>query len=97
MTEKQMLTMADFEALVDQAFEVRSVSPALLFSLVEVKPMGSGEREEGAFSVLWQGPPEPVLEQAIYRLYQAQLGEQDVFMVPVAQKAAGIQYEAVFT
>lgn len=97
MTDIRTLTIRNFEQLVDTAFEVRSMETALELSLVEVKPMGSGERDGGAFSLLWQGPPEPVLEQSIYTLFQAELGEQDFFLVPVAEKDAGIQYEAVFT
>ncbi len=97
MTDMTTLTLHDFESLLDKTFDVRSVSPEVRLSLVEVKSMGSGEREGGAFSVLWQGPDEPVLEQAIYKIYQPDLGEQDVFLVPVAEKQAGVQYEAVFT
>ncbi|MHA7777379.1 DUF6916 family protein [Roseibium sp. M-1] len=97
MTDMQMLTAQDFEKLVETSFEVRSVAAELQLSVVEVKRLGSGEREGGAFSVLWQGPSEPFLEQSIYRLYQEDLGEQEVFLVPVAEKDAGIQYEAVFT
>ena len=97
MTDLQTLTIQDFEKLVDTAFEVRSTVELLQLSLVEVKAMGSGEREGGAFSLLWQGPTKPVLEQSIYTLFQPELGEQDVFLVPVAEKEAGIQYEAIFT
>jgi len=97
MRNMQALTIKDFEKLVNTAFEVRSLPSELQLSLVEVRAMGSGEREGGAFSVLWQGPKEPVLEQSIYRLFQPEFGEQDVFLVPVAEKEAGVQYEAVFT
>ncbi|MCK7613618.1 DUF6916 family protein [Roseibium sediminicola] len=97
MTDLKTLTIQDFEKLVDTAFEVRSAEAGLQLSLVEVKAMGAGARDGGAFSVLLQGPPEPVLEQSIYTLFQPDLGEQDLFLVPVAEKDAGIQYEAVFT
>lgn len=97
MTDLKTLTLHDFEKLLDQVFEVRSVPADIQLSLVEVKLMGSGERQGGAFSTLWQGPQEPLLEQSTYRLYRPDFGEQDVFLVPVAQKEAGIQYEAVFT
>ncbi|WP_422377469.1 DUF6916 family protein [Roseibium sp.] len=97
MTDLRTLTIQDFEKLVDAAFEVRSTPTKLQLSLLEVKAMGSGERDGGAFSVLWQGPVEPVLEQSIYTLYQPDFGEQEVFLVPVAEKDVGIQYEAVFT
>ncbi|MEM5585252.1 hypothetical protein WNZ15_22540 [Roseibium sp. AS2] len=97
MTDMQALTIRDFEMLKDTAFEVRSLDADLQLSLVEVKPLGSGERGGGAFSVLWLGPHEPQLEQSTYKLYQQDLGEQEIFLVPVAEKDAGIQYEAVFT
>lgn len=97
MTDLRTLTIQDFEKLVDAAFEVRSTPTKLQLSLLEVKAMGSGERDGGAFSVLWQGPVEPMLEQSIYTLYQPDFGEQEVFLVPVAEKDVGIQYEAVFT
>ncbi|EEW57496.1 conserved hypothetical protein [Ruegeria sp. TrichCH4B] len=97
MTTLHTLTSADFEALLNRAFEVRSVSEDVHLSLIEVKAMGSGAREGGAFSTLWQGPSSPVLAQATYRLFEEKFGEQEVFLVPVAEKEAGIQYEAVFT
>lgn len=97
MTDMKTLTIQDFEKLVDTAFEARLGDEAVALSLVEVKAMGAGEREGGAFSLLWQGPSEPVLEQSTYTLFQPSLGEQAVFLVPVAEKDAGIQYEAVFT
>ncbi len=97
MTHLQTLTRTDFEDHLNKIFQVLSVSPDLELSLVEVKPLGQGAREGGAFSTLWQGPSEPVLDQSIHRLYQKDFGEQDVFLVPVAEKDAGIQYEAVFT
>ncbi|GAB4527174.1 MAG: hypothetical protein Tsb0019_29190 [Roseibium sp.] len=97
MTDLQTLTIRDFETMLDTPFAVRSVPGDVELSLVEVKAMGSGEREGGAFSLLWQGPPQPVLEQATYTLFQPEFGERDVFLVPVAEKDAGIQYEAVFT
>jgi len=97
MTDLQMLGVSDFEELLNKTFDVTSVSPALQLALIEVSVMGQGARAGGAFSTLWQGPKEPVLDQAIHRLYHKDFGEQDVFLVPVAEKDAGIQYEAVFT
>ena len=97
MTHLQTLTLHDFEKYLNEVFKVRSVTPDLQLSLVEVKSMGQGAREGGAFSTLWQGPKEPVLAQSIHRLYQEDFGDQDVFLVPVAEKDAGVQYEAVFT
>jgi hypothetical protein len=50
------------------------------------------------FSLYFDGPREPFLPQAIYRLRHEAFGEPlDIFLVPVAGNAAGYTYEAVFT
>jgi hypothetical protein len=38
-----------------------------------------------------------VLGQATYRLANEQLGEQDIFIVPVGRSATGTEYEAIFS
>ncbi|OIQ39445.1 MAG: hypothetical protein BM558_11765 [Roseobacter sp. MedPE-SW] len=90
-------TAAEFDEFQDQEFVVTSVSEPITLQLVEVKKLGAGERDGGAFSVLWQGPMTPVLSQKIHRISHPKTGEQEVFLVPVAQKDIGLQYEAVFT
>lgn len=97
MPATEHLTIDSFDGLQDRTFTVVSSEPPVVMKLVEVKKMGSGEREGGAFSVLWQGPSAPFLPQSIYRLSQAELGEHELFIVPVAEKTAGFQYESVFT
>ena len=97
MTATEHLTIDSFDGLQDRTFTVVSSEPPVALELVEVKKMGSGEREGGAFSVLWQGPIEPFLPQSIYRFSQAELGEHELFIVPVAEKTNGFQYESVFT
>jgi hypothetical protein len=56
------------------------------------------------FAVLFHGPIEPVLPQGIYRLQHAQLGELELFIVPVGpddpsgpeKQPTVMRYEAVF-
>lgn len=48
------------------------------------------------FSLLFRGPPEPILPQAIYALEHATLGVSEIFLVPLAPDADGTRYEAVF-
>ena len=97
MIDLNGMTAADFALLEGETFVIVSLEKAVDLELVEVKKLGQGERKGGAFSLLWQGPAAPVLQQATYRIAQEKIGEHDVFLVPVAQKDAGIQYEAVFT
>ena len=49
------------------------------------------------FSILFRGPAEPVLPQAIYRLSHSALDAQDLFLVPIGPDGEGMTYEAVFS
>jgi hypothetical protein len=57
-------------------------------------PSKGGAREQ--FSLLFNGPVEPVLPQAIYTLENEELGTFEIFLVPVAADEEGVDYEAVF-
>ena len=54
----------------------------------------SGER--APFTLVFRGPTEPVLPQSIYRIEHESVGPLEIFIVPIAQDAAGTTYEAVF-
>lgn len=97
MFDLTTVTAEQFAQFQGQEFMLTSVEAPVALTLIEVTKLGAGEREGGAFSLLWQGPQSPVLTQEIHRLSHLQTGECDVFLVPVAQKEAGFQYEAVFT
>lgn len=90
-------TAEQFAQFDGQEFLVKTGEAAVSLKLIEVKKMGSGEREGGAFSLLWQGPAEPALMQEMHLLSHSEAGEHEVFLVPVARLQAGIQYEAIFT
>jgi Domain of unknown function (DUF6916) len=48
------------------------------------------------FSVIFRGPPTPVLPQLIYRIENDSLGTFDLFIVPIGPDESGMRYEAVF-
>jgi hypothetical protein len=55
--------------------------------------------ESGArapFTLVFRGPPEPLLPQRIYRLEHDFIGALEIFLVPIGQDADGVAYEAVF-
>lgn len=54
----------------------------------------SGKRTP--FSLLFKGPPEPILEQRMYSLEHDSIGPLEIFIVPVAHAEDGTSYEAVF-
>jgi hypothetical protein len=49
------------------------------------------------FSLVFRGPPTPILSQRIYRLEHAEIGRFDLFLVPIGPDERGMRYEAVFT
>lgn len=54
------------------------------------------EESRAPFSLIFLGPEEPVLPQAIRRLEHSSLGELEIFLVPIGRGADGVRYEAVF-
>jgi len=97
MLDLNDLTADDFAPCIGQDFIITSLDRQVHLTLIEVKNLGAGQRKKGAFSLLWQGPPEPALVQATYTVSHATLGRCEMFCVPVALTDAGYQYEAVFT
>jgi hypothetical protein len=53
-------------------------------------------RARRSFSLVFYGPPHPVLPQRIYRFEHATLGSFDLFIVPIGPEGEAMQYEAVF-
>jgi hypothetical protein len=83
-------------AYVGTEFDVLD-DPAHLFclKLTEIVEHLKTERQE-AFSLFFRGPSNSHLLQGIHKLKHAQLGEFEIFLVPVAQDKDGFQYEAAF-
>ncbi|MEA2219329.1 MAG: hypothetical protein QOJ35_1955 [Solirubrobacteraceae bacterium] len=90
------LTLDAFTPLVGDAFAI--AEPARL-TLELSEASGAGEWPGGRqpFRLLFRGPPDPVLPQAIYRLEHARLGALEIFVVPVGRDDDGTSYEAIFT
>lgn len=92
------LTLARFAALVGQDFVVREASgSAHAASLAEAKALGgpfSGERQP--FALLFQGPPQPPLQQGTYRVEHPAFEDLAIFLVPVGRSPSAVHYEAVF-
>jgi hypothetical protein len=88
-----MASVSDFEQ--GQSFSVEAGGRTIALELSAVKPIANSPREGGGFTLLFKGPRDAALPQAIYRL----VGEgqsHDIFIVPVATDQTGYVYEAVF-
>jgi uncharacterized protein DUF6916 len=101
--EQQWLTVDLFSGREGESFEASGDGlPPQELVLAEVATSGTAggrgpngeEREQ--FSLLFRGPVEPALPQAIYRLDHAELGSLDLFLVPLAPRGDGAVYEAAF-
>ncbi len=95
MLEKLKIT--DFQACLGQVFDTQSGETDLPLTLQEVTQLGQSVRDGGAFSLLFVGPEQPMLDQSIYRLNNPALGEMELFLVPVGPAEDGMGYESVFT
>jgi hypothetical protein len=87
-------TVDDFRPLLNDRFRIApDGAEAFEVELVEVTEI---PREPGGrvpFSLVFQGGPNPPLEQRIYRVEHDGLGELEIFLVPIAVD----RYEAIFT
>lgn len=91
---------ASFEKNVNTNFriELDSHKPVEL-KLISVTPRVNEPHEQAGmerFSVIFSGPPDFFLPQQIYRVVHPDMGEFEVFLVPIAQEANGFKYEAVY-
>jgi Domain of unknown function (DUF6916) len=74
--------------------EVPGAEP-MTVELFEVEELNYSSRLE-QFSVLFRGPKNPYLPQAIYSLEHPKLGKFPLFIVPIGPDEQGMCYQAVF-
>jgi hypothetical protein len=88
------VTVDDFRPLQGDRFRIApDGAPAFEVELVEVTEIPREPGGRSPFSLVFQGGPNPPVEQRIYRVEHDELGELDLFLVPIAID----RYEAVFT
>lgn len=97
----ETLTPDDFQAHLDETFSVPvEGGTSFPLELAGVEILGgsaAGSTIRKPFSLLFLGPPQPILPQRIYRLDNAALGTLEIFLVPLGPQAGRMRYEAVFT
>ena len=91
--------LEDFAPLLGGRFELAvetdlRVTAELVTAQALPQPAFNGRQ---AFTLIFAGPPAPVLPQRIYRLAHDKLPAIDVFLVPVAADAGGVRYQAIFS
>jgi hypothetical protein len=95
----ESFTIATFSALVGTTFEiVLDDQSSLQLSLAALTPLGEPSISGGRppFSLEFVEAGGGLVPQRIYRMRHAELGEIDLFLVPLGLDARGMRYEAVF-
>jgi hypothetical protein len=88
------LTIDDFRPLQGDHFRIApDGAETFEVELIEVTEIPREPGGRAPFSLVFQGGPNPPLPQRIYRVEHDELGELDLFLVPIAVD----RYEAVFT
>ncbi|MGN6258719.1 MAG: DUF6916 family protein [Solirubrobacterales bacterium] len=92
------LTLETFRPAVGEAFRVGGEGGARVeLLLVEASPQDAGPHApRPPFSLLFNGPAEPLLAQGTYRFEHGSLGVMEIFIVPLGQDEHGSVYEAFF-
>ena len=96
------VTRSDFVQCVGQQFQIECGGQAIAAELATVTGLGfksandrrCGKRE--SFSLLFHVPRQWRYPQRIYHLCHPQLGDLDVFLVPLGQDEKGMRLEAIF-
>ena len=92
------LTLDTFKPAVGDTFTVGSEGGAKIeLLLIEAMPKDAGPHApRPPFSLLFQGPADPLLPQATYRFENGSLGALEIFIVPLGRDEHGAVYEAFF-
>lgn len=95
MTDPKPFSIQMFTPLIGETFAIFADDA----SPVEVELISADAYKEDAsqFSIVFRGPPEPVLPQSTYRIQHPKLGRRDLFIVPIGPDQMGMRYEAVFS
>ena len=89
-------TPESYEACLNEDFSLPLTDgTAIPLTLTQVK-RHRDNAVQISFSLTFFGKTPGVFPQQIYRLSHPRLGELDLFLVPIQQKADGVLYEAVF-
>lgn len=95
----ETLALGHFERLVGEQFALRVDDSEVLPAVLVAARAGRGRRADGqpSFSLLFEGPPAPVLPQRIYEVAAPDSPMLEIFLVPVGRSPEGVHYEAIFS
>lgn len=95
-----MLKIDDFSDRVGSRFAIVTDSPGIPeLVLTEAAPLplhGATDPPRAPFSLVFDQPGTRILPQGLYRLRHADMGDLDIFLVPMAQNPSTVRYCATF-
>jgi hypothetical protein len=87
----------EFAACLNHDFEVVFSDGTLALKLSEARPLGvRPESIREPFALTFLGPAKLRLPQGIYKMRHPELGEMEIFLVPIAADQTSSAFEAVF-
>lgn len=90
------LQHAVFAAYLNTVFRVYvDDANTIEVALIEVSELHLSPRQE-RFAIVFRGPNDTFLGQGLRRFSHDQIGEFDLFLVPISRGDQGTNYEAVF-
>ncbi|MDO9414088.1 MAG: hypothetical protein Q7T81_16075 [Pseudolabrys sp.] len=99
MTGK-LLSYDDFAGKTGEVFSISDTDvPQIPLTLTETERVKAHRGPAGMrepFSLIFVARDPRVLPQRIYRLEHNDLGELDIFLVPIGKTADGVSYQAMF-
>lgn len=96
-----LLTIEPFREQVGRQFRIypQSGEPVEV-ELVEANALtasrGAPAGSRPPFSLIFRGPRQVYLPQQIYRIENEQMGQLEIFLVPIGPDPVGMRFEAVF-
>jgi hypothetical protein len=93
------LTEKEFSQHLNTKFRLKLDGQELELELIEVKgylPQAHEQTGMERFSVFFDGPGSVRLSQRLYSFQHEQMGEFEIFLVPISGNETGFRYEAVF-
>lgn len=91
------LTVADFAPRVGERFAIALSEGEIELVLRSAETIADRPGGRVPFSLIFRGPEQPRLAQAIYPLDHGELGVLEIFVVPIAGDAESTTYQAVFS
>ena len=98
-TAPRPLDLDLFAPHVDSLFEIAIADDRFALRLNEATPLRQYRTDAPArapFSLVFVCPDLRILRQGSYAMNHAELGTVELFIVPIGQSPAGIEYEALF-